>query len=323
MKLDINQSLNYVNTGKAAFAFLPALWKGYFLAPITNCDITANDALDLKTFIDTQLHLADPTRRWQHATKIEGVEDQTEAASQQTLPNGRTIFTDRSKPLFTMQFVDGGLGSHIARLSYNGLEEYYRIFPYDANNVLGGAVSEDSDVVMTGMTLENHYTHDYKPATRTTVAEFKTSVQLLAEEMNEKGWYIKANCSLAKRLAVRDVLMTDITPGGAAAGVFEIAYTEGNGDINLLTQLTAAVLADADNFTVKRATTGNAIDFTVAVNTAGTGVKFTLDTGDTDYSATAKARIALKDPAALGVLGLKWFEGRDKNGNYYVEVTMS
>jgi hypothetical protein len=324
MKTNINSSVYNINTGKTAYDFNPGLMKGYFLAPVTNCDISAANLLVLETFINAQLHNASPSLRWHHAGIIEGHEDQTEAATSQTLPNGRIVMTDRSHPMFEFQFLNGGKGYHQALQSFNGLEQYFRMFYYDGNNVLYGVVSEDDDAVMTGIDLSLHYTHDYKAATKTTIAEYKTKIQFAdAAQMNEKAWHIKCGFNLSKLLAVRDVLMTDITPGGAAAGVFEVGFTEGNGNTNLLTILTAAVLADADNFTVKRSSTGAAIAFAVAANTAGTGVKFTLTTGDSNYLAGADAKIAMKDPAALGVLGLKWFEGRDADGNYYVEVEMT
>lgn len=323
MNTKIGSTVSNRNTGKAAFAYNPALWKGYFLAPVTNKTVTAADMDDMKAFLNAQLHHADPIKRWHQFSRIDGFEIKTEAASQQTLTNGRAVIVDRSHPMYEFQFVDGGKGNHMAKRTFNGLEEYFVIFPYDANNNLEGCVDEDDPTAMTGRTLSIHYSHDAKPATRTTVAEYKVLVQLAdAADENENSFAVKCNVNPAKLVGVRDVRMTDITPQGAAAGVFEISFTEGDGDVNLVTILGSA-LVNVANFTAKNEDTGADITFTVDVNTAGTGLKFTLSTADPDYDQGTNAKIAMSSVPTLATNGCKYFEGRDANGNFYVAVEMS
>jgi hypothetical protein len=280
----------------------------------------------MKAHINSQLHHDDPTKRWQQFSRIEGQEDKTEKSTTQSLPNGRMLVTDRSHPAWEFQFVDGGKGNHIAKMSYNGYEEYYVIFPYSkVSNVLEGCESEDDADVMTGYTLGLHYTHDVEPATRTTVAAYKTLVQLAdAAEMNEKSYQVKCNCSCAKLLGVREGLLSDITPGGAAAGVFDIALTEGDGDTNLVTQLGTSLIA-AGNFTCINNTTGNAITFAVAANPLGTGIRFTLSTVDADYDDAGGvfARISGAAVSVLAAAGCKYFEFKDADGNLYILVEMN
>lgn len=88
---------------------------------------------------------------------------------------------------------------------------------------------------------------------------------------------------LSERYAVQTVTATEVTPGGAAAGVFHIAFMGGCGSDNLAKEFPTQLPVGA-RFTAKNAATLGVITITgVALNAAGTAVVFTLNAADADY----------------------------------------
>lgn len=306
------------NTGKPDCVHNPGLWKGGFLAPVSNAIISAADMVDLKTFIEAQVHHDDPAMRWHNFNPFEGIENKSEAAKSVTLPNGRTIMTDRSHPAYEVQFLTGGKCFHEAMQSFNGLEEMYVFFPYDIKNNLMGTVADeldtDGNVQMTGYSLNVFYTHDWIAQTAGAVIEYKTLIGFAnAQEMNEDYFVIQAPYNLTKTVGVQDVAIANVTPSGAAAGVFTLSFLAGCGNTDLVSKLGSSFV-NASNFTVVNDVTKAAVAFTVAANAAGNAIVFTLSTADTDYDTGVNARISMKAVSALATAGFKYFEGNDGEG---------
>lgn len=302
------------NTGKPACAFNPGLDKAYVLAPLGSDYIEeANfaDAATFKTFLNGKLQHANPALRWHYIGPFEGTEDKTVKAAIQTLPNGAMYQTNRSQQAYRYQFTKGGKHYHNALISYNALGEYYRVYRIDnANNWMGTTSSEvDSNGYpkMQGYSLNMLLAEDEEAATATTVTgRFFTISFADASEMNENYYVINAGFNPGSLLGVRDIVLRDVTPGGAASGEHHIQILADGGTINIVKVLGAAA-ATATNFLFTNQDTGAAVTKTTALNTAGDAVVITASLADADYVDGDNMEI-LWDLATGGTNGCKWFE---------------
>ncbi len=299
------------NTGKSDCPFNPALTKGFFLAPVANCKITAANRADqdtLKAFINAQLQHNNPALRWHYIGPLEDLADKSEAPAIQTLPNGTQKVTDRGHSAGEYQILEGGKYYHQSLLSFNHMEEYFRVFPHDIKNVLQGTEDVDVATTMTGYTPSALFAFDYKPATKTTVPEYKGLVAYAdAAEMNENYFAIKCDFQLAKLKGVQDISFENVTPGGAADGIHHIKIWGGGKTINLVEQLGSAI-ATATNFITRNKDTGAAINKTTALNAAGDAVVITCSLADADYVDGDLMEILWTSVSQGGDNGCKWFE---------------
>lgn len=288
MQLENNFSTVGKNTGTPLKPLNPKLWKYLLLAPIGQDSITkANRADDatFKTFLNSKLRHDTPALRWQLFGRIEGVDDKTEAGSVQTLPNGTPVYTDRSHPAYEFQFLDGGFHSHVARLSYNNLNEYYVAYYIDGDGCFWGCQDETTSTTMRGYDLSICAEMDYKPATRTTVAEYKWMMGFAdAAQLNDNVLAHKTSLNPKKLSTMQDVVMVDVTSdkGVTTNGVHVIEFWAGGKTLNLATYLGSA-LATSSNFIFRNSTTKNAVTKTVALGYDNTAIVVTADTADTDY----------------------------------------
>lgn len=297
------------NTGKSDCPFNPKLWKGCYLVPVGSVITKANraDTATLKTFINGKLQDNNPATRWHHIAVFEGMEDRSEGTQTQTLPNGRIVVTDRSHPLYEYQVLDGGKHYHQSLISFNGLEGYYQIMPYDTANVLMGTENPDATTEMMGYDLSVLWAHDYKPGTRSSVAEYKGLIGLAdAAQMNENYFGIKCGFDLSKVKGVQDVTIVDVTTG-STSGVHMVKIYAGGGTINIVEKLGSAIANEA-NFIFRKKSTGATVTKTAALSADGTYVELTASLADTDYLNATTMEIGLASVSTLAGNGCKYFE---------------
>ncbi len=297
------------NTGKSECPFNPKLWKGGYLTQYGDVITAANraDAATLKTFIDGKLQNSNPALRWHHIATFEGMEDRSEGTQMQTLPNGRQIAVDRSRPLYEYQVLEGGKHYHQSLLSLNGMEGVFQFMPYDIANVLMGTENPDDTTEMMGYDLSVLFAHDFKPATRTTVAEYKGLIGLAdASQMNENYFAIKAGFDLSKVKGVQDVTIVDVTQG-TASGIHQVKIMAGGGTINIVEKLGAA-LANEANFIFRKKSTGNAVTKTATLSADGKYIELAASLADVDYLNNTTMEIGLASVSTLAGNGVKYYE---------------
>lgn len=297
------------NTGKSDCPFNPKLWKGGYLIPTGDVITAANraDQTTFQTFLNGKLQHNNPASRWHHIGVFEGMEDKSEATQTQTLPIGRIVVTDRSHPLYEYQVLDGGKNYHQSLISFNGLEGYYQFLPYDTANVLMGTENPDDTTEMAGLDLSVLFAHDFKPGTRSSVAEYKGLIGLSdAAQINENFFAVKASFNLSKLKGVQDVKIVDVTTG-TTSGVHMVKIYAGGGTINIVEKLGSAIANEA-NFIFRKKSTGATVTKTAALSADGTYVTLTASLADTDYLDGTTMEIGLASVSTLAGNGCKYFE---------------
>lgn len=298
------------NTGKPDCPFNPGLTKGGYLAPVANRKITAANRADqatLKTFIEAQVHHDNPALRWHYIGPFEDLADKSEAPTQQTLPNGTIKITDRGHMAGEYQILEGGKWYQQSLISFNHMEEYFVFFPHDIKNVLQGTEDIDDVTTMTGYTMSALFAYDYKPATKTTVPEYKGLIAYAdSSEMNENYFAIKCDFQLAKIKGVQDVKIVDVTTG-STSGVHHVKLYTGGKTLNIVETLGSS-LANEANFIFRKKSTGATVTKTAALSTDGTYIILTASLADADYLNATTMEILLAAPSVLAGNGCKWFE---------------
>lgn len=317
-----------VNTGKSEYSYNPGIAIGGFLAPLSNSTLTAENMADIANFINAQLHHDDPLKRWQIVGPYEDVEDQSEEAQVQTLGYGRKIVTDRGYQGVKYPFLEGGKDYANKLIQYNGLHEFYRYFEVDINGVMIGTVVKDETTGAKqnqGLSLSMLHTHDMKRPTRSTVPVYAISLGFAdPAELNEKVFAIKLPETLRFRnlKAVQDLMLENITPAGAATGVFTVGVFAGSGNSNFAANSTlSTAMANSTRWIVTRKDNGAVIPTSgVTVNGTKTGFALAMNTAHANYTVGAKAYIDVASVSTLATAGIKWYTNPNPK---LIEVTLT
>lgn len=302
------------NTGWGRCSYDPQYRRFAILVP-KGTIITAEQLSDVITYLRGKLTADSYVSRFFAFGPFEDWEDQSEDRAQQTLGSGRKVTTKDPTEQLVYSMLDGGLCTQKNNLDFDGAHTGYDILYIDKNNVMQAQVTTDANgqIALKGFDMGELYVFPFKQPTSSTVALFRISIEHTdAKQMQRDMAVVDLNTSFAtmrQEYAIQNAVLSNVTPGGAAAGVFHVAVMGGCGSDNLAV-LYPTLLANIARFVVKNHATQAAITITTAaLNTAGTAIVLTLSTVDTDYpTPPALIDISLASPQTLGTAGMKWYE---------------
>jgi hypothetical protein len=314
-----------VNLGQSTAPYTPAIAIGGFLAPAAYSTLTAAEVADMATTLAAKLHHNDPKQRWQILPAFESMEDLSETATIQTLEySKRKIVTDRGYCGVKYGMIDGGKDIANKLIKLNGLQEYFKYYEVDLNNVLIGTQTDETGKVCDGLSLSMLFTEDMKRPTSGSVAQYMINLGFDdPAEQNENIYAIKLpdTVKYRKLKGVQDLIIKYVGDGTEADGVFPVEVYAGGGNVNLAKDPTlAAALANQARWTV---TTEDGDDITLTgapLNATKTAFDITCDTADPQFTNGVIGYITVKDVATLAAAGLKYFTHPDP---YACKVTFS
>lgn len=176
-----------------------------------------------------------------------------------------------------------------------------------------------------GLSLSMLHTHDMKRPTRSTVPVYAISLGFAdPAELNEKVFAIKLPETLRFRnlKAVQDLMLENITPAGAATGVFTVGVFAGSGNSNFAANSTlSTAMANSTRWIVTRKDNGAVIPTSgVTVNGTKTGFALAMNTAHANYTVGVKAYIDVASVSTLATAGIKWYTNPNPK---LIEVTLT
>lgn len=306
------------NMGKGGCGFTPGLSTMGYLAPESNAIVKEENMVDdatLQAFINAQLHHNDPLKRWHVAGPYRGVDDQSEDPTSFTDEYGDMDITDDVRYRYSFRHRNGECYHRNLR-TFNKQHDKYVYFDVDSSNTLLGTIhpdlDEDGNQQMTGYTLNLLFAPGPKKADRSNPMDYRLMLGFAdTTEHADRRFAVKTGFNHRLLRGVTEVVLKDVTPSGAAAGVYHVQPMAGCGQTNLAKSLGAA-LADAGAWVANARDDGNEITISsVALNTSGDAYIITLDTSDTDYDVADTIEINLETVSALETLGAKWYANTD------------
>lgn len=303
------------NLGRNACPFTPGISTMGILAPVTNAIVTRTNMADTATllaFINAQLHHDDPLKRWHIIGPYRGYEDMSEDITTFTDEYGDKEVTDDVRYMHSFRLKNGKAGQKNLR-TFNKQHEKYVYFDI-AGDVMMGATHPDldanGDTQMTGYDLNLIFAPGAKKADRSNPLYTRIMLGLAdTVQVNDEYFDVQLGFNPLRSLkGVQEVTLRDVTPAGAAAGVFHVEATVADGKINLASGTLGAILADPDAWIGKNKPTRAEVTLTtVARNADNTAFILTYDTADTDYDAGEKLLTDLEPVSDLETLGAKWY----------------
>jgi hypothetical protein len=230
------------------------------------------------------------------------------------------IRTDKGTWDYIFTLKEGTWCDHQSVLSFDGKQGIYDIVLVDENNKLWCMQSATG---IKGFRLHAFEVLPWEQAVSGTGVKYRVRIAMSnIDQINKEAVFVQLDFNPFETLqGVEDVSLTNITPGGASAGVIHVALKGACGETNLAELYSdTSELRQPGAFTVKR---GNGDDITITSvaldvqNNEIRGFKLTLDTSDPHYSATQKAYVNLAGISAIyGYLGT-YMEGTA------LEITLS
>lgn len=301
------------NLGKGTCPFTPGLVTMGFLAPVSNAIVTQANMADkatLQAFINAQLHHNDPTKRWHILGHYRGFEDMSEDIQTFTDEYGDKEVTDDVRYMYSYR-LKNGISHHRFLRTFNKQHEKFVYFEV-TGSVLHGSVHPDLDAngleQMTGFDLNLLFAPGKRNATRTEPTYFRVLLGFAdTVQVNDELFSVDTELNPLRAFkGVREVELKNVTPAGAASGVYHIeAYVDGK---NIAGSDIGASFADAAIWIGANLATAAEVDLTtVARNATNTAYILTFDNTDVDYDTDEQIKIDLEPVADLETAGLKWF----------------
>lgn len=300
------------NTGFGRCYYEPKPRKYAILVP-KGTIITAADFATIQTYLQGKLINDNAALRFHALGQFEDWEDNSEDRAQQTFGSGRKITTKEPTEQLNYVMYDGGLCNQKNALDFDGAHKGYEVLYVDTENFLQFEMTTTTAgaAAAKGFDMGEFYTYPFKQPTPSNVAMYRISISHEnVKEMQKNMGVVPLGFNfdtMRNTYAIQNATLTDVTPGGAAAGVFTVQIMGGCGSDNLAT-IYGSALASATLFNVTAA--GAAITTTYALNAAGDAVVFTMDTLDADYpNAGDPIDISMKAPSLFTAAGISYYEG--------------
>lgn len=279
------------NLGFSACQYVPGIVKGLLFVP-KGATITAANAANLQSYINSKLNDTNPALRWHLAMGFQGVESQNEDAVVFTYPSRKkqTIATEVRGARFQL---DNSFCQYRNLYEWNaGAWKGYDVFEV-TDTVLEGATGKTgNNLVVIGRAISHFWVEMRTYATYSDPEQFFVQIQYAdaSQSVTSVGQLPLSDpngpFTLATTNGVQDVLLAN--PVNGAAGVYTVTLLTGCGGINFA-NIYGTTLVTA-GFTAANGTTGAAITITSAAASglnAVTGVystyTVTLNLADPDY----------------------------------------
>lgn len=293
---------------------------GMFLAPVGNKNLTATQLADIAQSIKNNLKHADKNKRWYNVPCFLA-EDISTAEQLQEDEEGIQYVSDDVKYAFRLRLNKGGKCLHKQLRSFNNLFEHFVLFPYSIvagmthlHSAIDEELDADGNTQYCGWDLSMMFAPGIKVATRTTKALMDWLVGFSdTMQVNDTYGVHKFAANAKKFKGVQEVQLVDVTPSGAASGVYHVKPLAGCGTVNLA-EVYGSTLADVDAWITKNNAAAELDITSIALGATGDHYVITQDTGDSDYNATDAANINLEpiaDLIALGIAAIESSKGLD------------
>jgi len=287
---------------------LQAAVGGFFIPKGTG--ISAADAVNLKTFIAGKVHAAVYAERWHPVGNWNTITAQDQEEVTQTFEDGSS-YTNRDGYYSAMYRHLNGQCFHQSLRRFEGRQEQYDYLEVDKDGRLVGVAGYNAAglEMLYGFDLSRIHIPNLTRATQAEAVGYWLTLDLAdATEMNDRVMMMDAKdvqgikfnpLAYAKSQSVKDVFLSNLTPSGAASGVFTIFVAEGCNDVSIGKTYGAALTAA--NVVAKNKTTGAPITVTSFVVQATDAAPYilTLDTTDPDYPATGYIELTLTGVTSL------------------------
>lgn len=273
---------------------------GAFLVP-KDLELTPSDLADLEAKLKDLAMDADPKQRIYPIHYFEGITDNTEDKTIETLGYGGKYPVREGYYDWMFRFLQGGICLLKSLQQFNGTGKY-ALF-YDANGVLFGQKSGDN---LKGVPLSYFWADKWRPSDGSAAPNYSVQFVFRPEFINQYLGFVEADFPLVEVEGLQNVVLAE--GAGSARPVLKITAKAGCDGTNLYDTYSAELAAVG---AWKATINGNDIDITsVVVDANISGWTVTVDNADPDYVAGEPMIISLADPVALDGLGVTGFESK-------------
>lgn len=301
-----NCAVNSGNTGIGDCAFDPKQLVGGFLVPksfvLTAAQLLSKDLslAALKAAASANL----PSQRIYPLPLTLTLTNNSETPVKETYGYGAQVTVRDGMYIFNQRYADGVLCLSNQLMKFNG-NRYNWLGLDSEGNIWGTKVDE----TLKGIPLNEFYNNPITPATGESVTQYSYDLSFNKNYLNQDIAFI--NLGLAQVQAIKglqNIVAKQVT--AKPANTFTVKLITGcGGGIDDLYDLYATPLADALNFRVTNASTGNTINITsVAAVPGSKSFLFTLDATDPDYVAGADVVLSGSTVSALVTKDVIGFE---------------
>ena len=292
-----NCAVSAGNTGISDCAFDPKQLVGGFLVPksfvLTAAQLLSKDLVlaALKTAVSANL----PSQRIYPLPLTLTLTNNSETPVKETYGYGAQVTVRDGMYIFNQRYADGALCLSNQLMKFNG-NRYNWIGLDSDGNIWGTKVDE----TFKGIPLNEFYNNPITLAAGDTVTQYSYDLSFNKNYLNQDIAFV--NLSLAQVQSIKglqNIVAKQIS--AKPANTFTVKLITGcGGGIDDLYDLYSVQLADAVNFKITNATTGNAITITsVAAVPNSKAFLFTLDVADPDYTAGADVVLSGSTVSAL------------------------
>lgn len=246
--------------------------------------------------------LAAATSRAYPLASFEGLTDNTEDPTIQTLGYGGLAVTREGLYNLTLQFIQGGLCLSKSLRKFNSSNRSVLLF--DASGLLVGWKSGTN---LKGIPLDMFYQRPFRLNDGTNVTNYSTQLVFKPQYLNDLIGFIEMSIGdLSALRGLQDIVLSETT--GSNLPILKIKAKTGCAGTDLY-DLFSTELADADLWTARNLD-GEEIAITSVVVDAGLKAwTVTVDSADPNYPVSGPVIISLAPPTDLAAEGIDGYEG--------------
>jgi hypothetical protein len=233
---------------------------------------------------------------------FEGLTDNTEDPTIQTLGYGGLAVTREGLYNLTFQFVQGGLCLSKSLRKFNSSTRSVLLF--DSAGLL---VGWKSGSVLKGIPLDMFYQRPFRMNDGTNVTNYSTQLVFKPQYLNDLIGFVEMSIGdLATLRGLQDISLSETT--GSNLPILKIKAKTGCAGTDLY-DLFSADLADDALWTAKNSDGEDIAITSVAVDAALKAWTVTVDSADPNYPVSGPVIISLAPPADLATAGIEGYEG--------------
>lgn len=246
--------------------------------------------------------IADAAERIYPLATFEGLTDNTEAPTKQTLGYGRIAITREGNYDLSFQFVDGG------QCLSNSLRKFNKgnrsVILWDADGVL---VGWKVGATLKGIPLELFYQNAQTLSDSSNVTSYVLEIAFKKPYLNELMGFVQMNVGdLGALRGLQNIVLYETT--GSNLPILKMKAKTGCNGFDLY-ETYSTELADDELWTAKN-DDGETIAITsVVVDATLKAWTVTVDSGDPNYPTSGGVTIGLASAADLFAAGIEYFEG--------------
>lgn len=303
---ELTSGVRYGNTGAPDVSYDLDKIKYALLVP-KDSQITRTNLAAIKTFLKELVIKDDRNLRGQSIGPFVTIEDVSTETTRETSGYGFQRVISEGRYGWNLTFWKGAKDLHTALRKFNNRQDDFDVLLIDETNVLIGTRVFDTTgkEAMKGFSISQIWTDKMTMNDGSAGTKYMFSIMLdSVTELNDDIFVMELGFNYGAEVkSLVDVHLSDVTPTGAASGVYTIAPRAGKQN---LVAVYPTVLNSTALWTAKRADTSAAVTVASAAATAGVGFQLTLTvTGIPSGTAIYITGVA---PSGLAAAGVKGFE---------------